>query len=163
MPFPKAEASTPSAWLGYRPNLIALIMADIRLLSVPSDGPVTYEIAGRTPLRAEGVVHLAQTVVNNLLTTPGSDALSPNRGAGLADLTRKYRTNSADLRERITSRVDDLAVEMKQEQQQLDLPPDEMLQSLSVSGIEQNEDTPGRLDIYITVQSAAGQRAELQV
>ncbi|MCS4157644.1 hypothetical protein [Salinibacter ruber] len=138
-------------------------MADIRLLQIPSDGAVTYKIPGEVPLRAEGIVSLAQAVVNNLLTTPGSDALSPNRGAGLGDLTRRYRTNSSDLREEIKSRVDELAVEMKNEQQELDLPPDETLASMSVSGVNRNSDDPSQLDIFITVRSAAGQNAEIQV
>jgi hypothetical protein len=138
-------------------------MADIRLLQIPSDGAVTYKIPGEVPLRAEGIVSLAQAVVNNLLTTPGSDALSPNRGAGLGDLTRRYRTNSSDLREEIKSRVDELAVEMKNEQQELDLPPDETLASMSVSRVSRNSDDPSQLDIFITVRSAAGQNAEIQV
>lgn len=138
-------------------------MADIRLLQIPSEGAVTYKIPGEVPLRAEGIVSLAQAVVNNLLTTPGSDALSPNRGAGLGDLTRRYRTNAADLREEIKSRVDELAVEMKDEQQQLDLPPEETLGSMSVNRIEQNDDTPSQLDIYIAIRSAAGRGAEVQV
>lgn len=138
-------------------------MADIRLLQIPSDGAVTYKIPGEVPLRAEGIVSLAQAVVNNLLTTPGSDAMSPNRGAGLGDLTRRYRTNSSDLREEIKSRVDELAVEMKNEQQELDLPPDETLASMSVSRVSRNSDDPSQLDIFITVRSAAGQNAELQV
>lgn len=138
-------------------------MADIRLINVPTDGAVTYQIPGQVPLQAKGVVALAQAVVNNLLTTPGSDALSPTRGAGLADLTRRHRTNSQKLRERIASRVDELAEEMKNEQQQLDLPPEETLDSLAVANIERSEDSPDRLDIYITVRSAANESAQLQI
>lgn len=114
-------------------------------------------------LRVTSIAHLAQTVVNQLMTTPGSDRLSPTRGAGLSDLCRRHRTNSQKLQEKIGERIEKVNMQMQDEQRQLDLSPQERLESITLISATPDPDKPTRLNIVIGVRSQAGEQAQIVI
>ena len=138
-------------------------MPDIRLLRVDGDERAAFSVADRSILQISGLAHLVQTVVNHLLTTPGSDRLSPHRGAGLSDLCRRHRTNSAELKDQIADRIDRVDQQIRDEQSDLSLKESERLESLSLISATPDPDRPTRLNIVVGIESAAGEQAQISV
>lgn len=138
-------------------------MSDIRLLRVNKDGRASFSASGESVLQVGGLAALSQTVVNHLLTTPGSDVLNKKRGAGLSDLCRRYRTNSKDLQEKIADRIQKVNTQIKDEQRQLALPPAERLEDLTLISATPDEENPSRLDIIVGIQSKASERARVSI
>lgn len=139
-------------------------MPDIRLLRVDDETRrARFSATDEGVLQVSGVAHLAQTVVNHLLTTPGSDRLSPHRGGGLSDLCRQHRANSKALQEKIAERIEKIGEQIRDEQQQLNLRGSEKLQSLSLVSAEPDEENPTRLNIIVGVRSQADDQAQIVV
>lgn len=138
-------------------------MPDIRLLRVNTKGRAEFSAAGEGVLQVSSLSHLAQTVVNQLMTTPGSDRMSPSRGAGLGDLCRRHRTNSKELKEKIAERIEKVELQMKNEQRQLNLKKEEKLQSLTLVSAEPDPNKPTRLNIIVAVRSKADEQAQIVV
>jgi hypothetical protein len=138
-------------------------MPDIRLLRVDQDGRAEFSAVNEGVLQVSSLAHLVQTVINHLLTTPGSDRLSPNRGAGLSDLCRQYRTNSKELQEKIAERIEKVDKQIRDEQGQLNLRPSERLDSLTLLSAAPDPDNPARLNIVVGIQSEADEQAEIVI
>jgi hypothetical protein len=136
-------------------------MSDIRLLDLTSDDRVRFSVEDVPRLQTRGLAHLIQVVVNQLLTTPGSDRLNQKRGGGLADLTRRYRTNSQELRQQIAGRIQEVQTQIVEEQKQLTLPPEEKVESISVESISTDENDPSVLNINLIVRAQSGDAAEV--
>lgn len=136
-------------------------MGDIRILHVDDTSRASFQVPGASTLQVSGIAHLVQVVVNHLMTTPGSDRLSPHRGAGLADLCRKHRTNSERLQEKIVERLERVESQIRDEQKQLNLPSEERLRSLSLVSATPDEDRPTQLNIIIGIQSETGDATQV--
>lgn len=138
--------------------------SDIRILRVsPDKNKAQFEIAGQPILQTEGLAALVQIVINHLMTSRGSDRLNPERGAGLARLCRRHRTNSQELQEKIASYIEETESQIRQEQSQLQLPPEEKLQSLSLLSAKPDEENPTVLNINVAVRSEAGDETRIVV
>jgi hypothetical protein len=138
-------------------------MPDIRVLRVDEGGRAHFSAVYEGTLQVSGIAHLAQTIVNHVLTTPGSDRLNQSRGAGLADLCRRYRTNSKELQDKIADRIETVNTQIKNEQEQLNLRDEEKLESLTVVSATPDENKPTRLNIVLAVRSKAGDEAQIVV
>lgn len=140
-------------------------MSDIRILKIDQNERISYDVEDQPVSKVEGIALLVQIVVNRLVTTPGSDALNEEKGAGLVELCRQHRLKDGSdaLRDKIRERVARTEEQIIQEQSQLNVPDTEKLKSLNVIKMETDDQMPTQLNIHIGVESVFEQTARLAI
>jgi hypothetical protein len=111
-----------------------------------------------SPQTITGVQKLAQMVEKILLTTPGTDLRNPDSGGGILSLigTNIDPANIQPVFAQIQQGVGQVLSEFQKNQEGVELPLDEQLESLDLISVdfENNED----LNISILVTSKAGRQ-----
>jgi hypothetical protein len=130
-------------------------LAVIRLDRTPTENRGNRQrfTMGRNPIAVTGLQMLIQAITVMMLSAPGSDALAPEDGVGLLELTRKAMSSSDDLRTDAVIAYSMLKKRMMELQAGQDMPDTERLANLEVIRIYPDGE---RFVHVLKVTSAAG-------
>jgi hypothetical protein len=131
-------------------------MIDARIIHIDRNSRVRLSITGQLNPLCAGLAGLVQNVVLSLLTTPGSSAMSPRRGAGLGEFCRRSRMENDTLTEAVAERIKELEFLILEEQKSLTLSDDERLVSLDVISVERSMTDRTEVLIEVGLRNAAG-------
>lgn len=111
---------------------LAVIRIDTR------DGNRIRPQLGDRPQKITGAAKLVQEITRLLLTTPGTITDKPGQGAGLRSILRRLasRGNIDATRVDIITRINDVAEQVRQNQSEAELEPDETLDRLQILTVQ---------------------------
>jgi hypothetical protein len=130
---------------------------DLGMMKIDPD--TNKAVFGMQTKTLSGINLLAQLVMMTLLTTPGSDTLDYERGAGMESLIGKF---NLDVTAEVTRIINVAKDEIMSNQVGLNISSEEKLNRISLVSLVPNEDT-ATLDVKIRIENEVGRTRDVVI